>query len=138
MKRMLLSVIVSLILAAPAWAQYDDIVSFRVLSESQDELVLEIQSYYTGSHGTTAYLSVAPTVNGSVTSGVGYSAGRCPTSNNIAIGSNSTCMTLSSVRSGNQFRTDGLRICMFGGPNRDTFHCETFGHTKQWKGLGKD
>ena len=132
MKSMLLSVIGCLILGSPAWAQYDDIVGFRVLSENQNELVLEIHSYYTGSHGKMAYISVLPTVNGNLSTDVGYSAGRCPKSNNIGIGSNRTCMTLSSVSKGKHFVTNGLRICIFGGPNRNPFHCENFGHSKQW------
>ena len=55
MKRMLLAVMGCLILGTSAWAQYNDIVNFRVLSDTQNELVLEIQSYYTGIHGNTAY-----------------------------------------------------------------------------------
>ena len=136
--RWLLSIllVISLFQLVPAWAQYDDVVGFRVLSESQNELVLEIQSYYSGSHGATAYLSVLPTVNGSAASGIGYSSGRCPNNNSISTGSNSTCMTLSSAGSGNQISTDGLQICMFGGASRANFHCETFGHRKQWGAYG--
>jgi hypothetical protein len=125
-----------LILASPIKAEADDIVNFRVLSESQDKLVLEIQSYYTGSQGPTAYLSVLPTINGQLTSGIGYSAGSCPNSNNISTGSNSTCMTLSLVNAGQQIVTNGLEICMFGGASRNKFYCESFGYTKSWGSSG--
>jgi len=120
-----------LILASPIKAA-DEIVGFRALSESQDKLVLEIQSYYTGSQGAMAYLSVLPTINGQLASGIGYSAGSCPNSNNISTGPNSSCMTLSSVKPGNQVVTNGLEICMFGGSSRNKFYCKSFAYTKRW------
>lgn len=124
---------ISLIPAAPVWSAYGDgdILGFRVLSESQDELVIEIQSYYTGNLGPKAHISVFPTLNGQ-TANVGYSAARCPNSNSVFAGHNSTCITLSSTIRGSQFVTNGLQICMFGGPSGGSFHCENLAHTKQW------
>ena len=116
----------------PVWAQYDDIIGFRVLSESQNEMVLHVQSNYSGSRGPTAYLSVLPTRNGAMTPNVGYSSGKCPTSNNLSIGYNDTCVTLSSNLGGQSFHTDGLQICLFGGQNRSNFYCKNLPHYKQW------
>jgi len=125
--------VIGLIPAAPVWSAYGDgdILGFRVLSESQDELVLEIQSYYTGKLGPTAHISVFPTFNGQ-TAAVGYSAGRCAGSNNVSVGRNSTCITLSSTIRGSQFVTNGLQICMFGGPSGGHFHCENLAYRKNW------
>lgn len=125
-----------LMLAFSAKAEANDIIGFRVLSESQDKLVLEIQSYYGGSQGAMAYLSVLPTVNGQVVSGIGYSSGSCPNSNNISTGMNSTCMTLSSIQPGNKIVTNGLEICMFGGASMNKFFCKSFGHAKNWGSKG--
>ncbi|WP_157633721.1 CARDB domain-containing protein [Thioflavicoccus mobilis] len=127
-------VIAALILAPLGKAKADDIVSFQVLSDMQDKLVLEIRSYYGGSQGATAYLSVLPTVDGRVVSGIGYSSGSCQNNNSISTGMNSTCMTLSSVNPGYQIVTNGLEICMFGGASRNKFYCESFGYEKRWGG----
>jgi hypothetical protein len=111
--------------------QKNHILGFRVLSESQNELMIEVQSYYTGNHGKTANISVLPTFNGKIAN-VGYSAGRCPNSNKVFVGRNKTCITLSSTIRGSQFVTNGLQICMFGGPSGGSFHCENLAHTKRW------
>jgi hypothetical protein len=124
--------VIGLILAAPAWAQQNDILSYRVLSQSPNELVIEVQSYYTGSHGATVWLSVIPTVNAIPTQNVAYGGPRCPNNNSIAIGLNLTCMSLKNVRPGMQFISDGLEICFFGGTNQLKWLCKTIGHTKQW------
>lgn len=124
--------VIALLSIKPAASQTNDIVNYRVLSETPDKLVLEIHSYYTGSHGATAHISVLPTVNNQVSGDVGYSAGQCPNSNNIGVGPNSTCMTLSSINPARQFVTTGIQVCMFGGPGGGMFHCEILHHNKQW------
>jgi len=116
----------------PVAASANDVIGFRVLSASPNEAVLEIQSQYSGSQGGQAHLSVLPTVNGQPVSGVGYSAGRCPNSNNLNIGSNNTCITLSTVGGGTNITTNGLRVCLFGGPSRNNFYCETLAYSKHW------
>lgn len=127
--------VITLVLSTTSWAKRNDIRSYRVLSQSQSEMVIEIYSYYNGNRGPKVALSVWPTINNQPSSYVGYSSGRsCKSekSNYLSLGKNTTCMTLTANAGVNQFVTNGLQICMFEVSGSRQFYCENFTYRKKW------
>ncbi len=130
--------VMGLLLAFPVVSKANDFTGFRVISESQNEVRLEIKSTYSGSHGPRAHVSVQPTISGQGASDIGYSTKNCMSSNGIEIGSNTTCITLSRVGGVGEVLTDGLQICMFDAVARNYIHCESFAYNKVWDRLSSD
>ena len=121
-------IVMTLVLSTTSWAQNNDIISYHVLSESLNEVVIEINSYYSGSHGpTNVVLGVVPVINHQATGYIGYgSDSKCTTGNVLSIGNNTNCFTLKADTGVNQFDTNELQICMYkitDSSRSDSFYC---------------
>jgi hypothetical protein len=122
----------------PAMSNTNSFTGFQVIAESPNEVVLEIQSNYSGSHGPKVYVSVLPTIEGQDSADFGYSVKDCDNNNNIAVGDNTTCLTISRLRGGGEMITDGLQACIFDAVARTYIYCESFAYVKEWDEVASD
>jgi hypothetical protein len=129
---------VGLLLAVPVVSHADSFSGFKVISESPVEVVVEIQSNYSGSHGPKAHVYVMPTIEDQDSSDFGYSTKNCNKSNDIKVGVSATCVTISRIRGIGEIITDGLQACMFDAVSRNYIYCESFAYVKEWDGLASD
>jgi hypothetical protein len=122
----------------PAMSKNNSFNGFKVISESPNEVVLEIQSTYSGSRGPKVYVSVLPTIDGQDSTDFGYSVKDCDNNNDIVVGKNATCMTISRARGVGEIITDGLQACIFDAVARNYIYCESFAYVKEWDELASD
>lgn len=116
----------------PALAQYNDILGFQIISDRQDYMVVGVDYYYDGSFGP-GWLAVIPLVGGS-SAATYYAGSHCSNNNAIQSGQHWICLALGIPQGApNQFSTDAVKICLFGGPRE---YCETFPLVKQWSLAG--
>lgn len=124
--------------ASPPRSHNNDIISYRVISERNDELLIEIQYSYSGIWGAAGWLSAQATKSGdarAVTCALWRSCGalHVNVSNNAKSGRNTACVAMQYRGGlGPQYYTDGIELCLFDGRTVGRKHCETFSYSKHW------
>ncbi len=122
---------------SPPRSHNDDIISYRLISDRNDELLIEIQYSYSGNWGAAGWLSADVTKSGdgrAVTYADWRSCGalHVDVNNKAKFGRNTACVAMKYRGSlGPQYYTDGINLCLFNGAGTGK-HCETFRYNKHW------
>jgi hypothetical protein len=119
-------------MAFPASSNANDILGFRVLSETQGDLTLEVRYYYSGNQVGDVYMSAFATANGRVAQYIGYNGKNCSSGNSIKEGRQKLCVNLSKVGAIKPSVTDGIEFCMYDKAQGKKFYCESFAQKKSW------
>lgn len=113
-------------LAAPSFAQQDRITQIQVVAESMNEVRLQINYSYSGSHGTDVFMSAKMATKGETSQHYGYQPAR------VQVGSGSASVSLSSNSSAPDLLTsDELIIEMYVGGG-SSFLKQSFQYFKTW------
>ncbi len=110
-----------------AFGRSNDIIDFRIVSESPTEIVLEIKYFYDGGLGQTAYMGSAMAQNGQVSKWYAHFP------DSIQPGLNKARLKLGvNKKAPLPFGTNQIHVYMYDAKKRRTFYDEYLHYEKTW------